>query len=58
MITPLEQQVLDELVVKLQQDSINQEIINRLMGSFQADRLPTSDEIVALIRDSSGDRTA
>lgn len=58
MVTPLEQEVLDDLVVKLQQGSINEEIINGLVQAFQADRLPTADEIAVLIRDSSGDRTA
>lgn len=58
MVTPLEQEVLDELVVNLQQGLINEQIINGLVDAFQADRLPTADEIAALVRDSSGDRTA
>lgn len=58
MVTPLEREVLDDLVVKLQQDSISEAIIDGLTDAFQADRLPTADEIAALIRDSSGDRTA
>ena len=58
MVTPLEQEVLDELVVNLQQGLINEQIINGLVEAFQADRLPTADEIAALVRDSSGDRTA
>ena len=58
MVTSFEQDVLDELVVKLQQGSINEEIINGLVEAFQVDRLPAADEIAALIRDSSGDPTA
>ena len=58
MVTPLEREVLDDLVAKLQQDSISKAIIDGLTEAFQADRLPTADEIAALIRDSSGDRTA
>jgi outer membrane protein OmpA-like peptidoglycan-associated protein len=58
MVTPLEREVLDDLVAKLQQDSISEAIIAGLTDAFQADRLPTADEIAALIRDSSGDRTA
>jgi hypothetical protein len=58
MVTPLEREVLDDLVAKLQQDSISEAIIDGLTDAFQADRLPTADEIAALIRDSSGDRTA
>ena len=58
MVTPLEQEVLDELVVNLQQGLISEQIINSLVDAFQADRLPTADEIAALVRDSSGDRTA
>lgn len=58
MVTPLEQEVLDELVVNLQQGLINEQIINGLVDAFQADRLPTADEIAAVVRDSSGDRTA
>jgi len=58
MVTPLEREVLDDLVEKLRQDSTSEEIITGLMEAFHADRLPTPDVIASLIRDSSGDRVA
>jgi hypothetical protein len=58
VVTPLEQEVLDALVVKLRADGVSEEIITGLTNAFQADRLPTADEIAALIKSESGDKTA
>ena len=58
MVTPLEQDVLDALIVKLRVDGVSDEIITGLTDAFHADRLPTADEIAALIKSESGDKTA
>lgn len=58
MVTSLEQGVLDALVAKLREDVVSEEIITALIDAFQADRLPAADEIAALIKAGSGDKSA
>ncbi len=58
MVTPLEQAVLDSLVEKLRADKVEESVIAGLIEAFQADRLPTPDQVAELIRDGSGDKTA
>lgn len=58
MVTSLEQDVLEVLVVKLRADGVSQVIITGLTDAFQADHLPTADAIAALIKSESGEKTA
>ncbi len=58
MVTPLEQAVLDSLVEKLRADKVEESVIAGLIEAFQADLLPTADQVAELIREGSGDKTA
>lgn len=58
MTTPLEEAVLESFVDALREEAVDESILEGLRSAFNAERLPTVDSIVELIKTNSGDKLA
>lgn len=57
-MTPLEKQIIDEYKAGLINDGIAESIVEALVDSFGAEKLPAADFFASLIKDNSGDSVA